>query len=89
MDNKKNLVVAVAAVIICLAAGFYLGYFQGQKVGYNKAIAETQAIKDEIVKKAVEEAMKAANPFQTINPLEGITANPFQDAAKKLNPFTE
>lgn len=89
MNNKKFVIVAAIAVIIGLAGGSFFGYTQGQKAGYEKAVADTKAVQEEVAKKAGEEAVKAANPFQATNPLEGITANPFQDAAKKLNPFAE
>lgn len=82
------MAVAITA-IVGLVGGLLLGYMQGQKVGYTKAVADAQAAKDEAVKKAGEDVAKATNPFQATNPLEGVTANPFQDAAKKLNPFAE
>lgn len=102
--NPGNNKVWVAAVVGVLVGGL-LGYvfcakWGGGKIGetvraaayeegYQKAIADTRATQEEVARKAVEEAAKAANPFQTQNPLEGITANPFEDAARKLNPFAQ
>ncbi len=85
MDNKK----LVIAILITAVIGLGGGYLLGQKIGYANAIADAKALKEEVVKKAAEDVAKATNPFQATNPLEGVTANPFQDAAKKLNPFAE
>ena len=85
MDNKKFIMLVIIVTIVGLGGGYLLG----QKIGYANAIADAKALKEEVVKKAAEDVAKATNPFQTTNPLEGVTANPFQDAAKKLNPFAE
>lgn len=71
--------------------GYQLGQTKGQKTGYDtgyqKAITDTMDTQEAVTKKATDAAAKSANPFQASNPLEGVTANPFEDAIKKLNPF--
>lgn len=89
MGNKKFVMVVVIVAIVGLGGGLLSGYLLGQKTGYAQAVADAKALKEEVVKKAAEDVAKATNPFQATNPLEGVTANPFQDAAKKLNPFAE
>lgn len=79
----------LAFVVVALVVGAGVGYYVGSSTGYQKAIAEAKATQEEVAKKATEGAAKAVNPFQTKNPLEGVTANPFENAAKKLNPFAK
>ena len=89
--------VGAAALIIGAGFGYWFGnaqgFLKGEKTGYDnayqKALADTKAAQEEVARKATEEAAKAANPFQKQNPLEGVTANPFDEAAKKLNPFAK
>ncbi len=80
-------------VVLALVVGAGVGYFGGSKAayqkGYDKAVADAKATQAEVAKNAAEEAAKASNPFQAQNPLEGVTANPFEQAAKKLNPFAQ
>jgi len=73
--------------VIILVAGLFLGYWYGNSSGYAKAEADIGAAQDALAKKASEEAVKQANPFQAVNPLEGVSANPFEKAKKALNPF--
>ena len=90
MNIKINVVVIG---VILLVVGLGLGYVWGDRVaydrGYQKAVTDVKAAQTEVAKKAGEEAAKVANPFQATNPLEGVSANPFKDAAKKLNPFAQ
>lgn len=77
-------------VAIALFIGLGLGYWQGTKVGEEKGravlLAEQQAAAEEAQKKAQEEIIQAANPFETTNPLEGGYENPF---GQKVNPFAQ
>ena len=89
---NKNLVLTIGviiALVVGLAFGYILGNGQGYKVGYNKAIADAKATQEALGKKAAEDAASAANPFKVTNPLEGVEANPFEETAKKLNPFAK
>lgn len=63
------------------------GYWYGHDRGYKKAEADVKKVQEEASKKAVEDAAKAANPFQAVNPVEGVEANPFEKTKKILNPF--
>lgn len=89
--NTILVTVLVIGIIAALAIGLGLGYAwgkgKGYKVGYDKAIVDTKATQEALAKKAAEEAAAAANPFKVANPLEGVEANPFEETAKKLNPF--
>ena len=73
-----SVVVAVAAVG---------GYYSGHNMGYKAAEADIKAVQAEAARKSSEEAAKAANPFQAVNPLAGVEANPFEKAKQVLNPF--
>ena len=85
----------IAALVAALIVGGFGGYFMGQRTGYQKGDvegfkrAEADIKKGEELagKKAIEDAAKAANPFQTANPLQGVESNPFEKAKKILNPF--
>lgn len=88
---QKNWLIVAVAVIVSLGIGWWLGSYSGYKkgddAGYKRAEADIKKIQDESAKKATEAAAKAANPFQTVNPLESVESNPFEKAKKVLNPF--
>lgn len=75
----------VALVLIGLA--FLFGRYTGYDVGYEQAQTDAQKLQEEAARKGVEEAAKSANPFQAVNPLEGVEANPFEKVKRVLNPF--
>ena len=75
------------SVIILFCVGFWAGGKLGFNKGYQSAQADTKRVQEEAAKKATEEAVKASNPFQAVNPLSGVEANPFEKAKKILNPF--
>jgi len=83
------IVVGVIFLVIGVAVGYPLGNADSYEDGYEQAVADVQAQQGEVAERASQQAAKAANPFQAANPLEGVSANPFEDAAKKLNPFSE
>ena len=72
---------AVGVVVIVLA------YWIGDWQGYARSQAEVKKAQGIAGQKAAEDAAKAANPFKVANPLEGVDANPFEEAKKVLNPF--
>ena len=84
--NKKILMVIIIA-IIAVGGAFYLGQLNGNKAGYAQAQADIQTFQEESAQKAANDAAKSANPFQAVNPLEGVEANPFEKVKKVLNPF--
>lgn len=83
-DSKK---VSLSFCVLVLVVGLFLGYWYGQSVGYKQAGVDIKIAEALAAKKAGEEAAKKANPFQAVNPLEGVNANPFDKAKKALNPF--
>ncbi|MBI5140290.1 MAG: hypothetical protein HZA94_02485 [Candidatus Vogelbacteria bacterium] len=89
MDNELWL--SRSLIIVALVLGLLGGYFYGSRVGYTtgykQAEIDAKKVAEEAAKKAVEAAAKAANPFQSVNPLEGVESNPFEKAKKVLNPF--
>ena len=89
MIINKNLIIGAGVAILLIVAGYWSGSSMGYKAGYNKAIADTKATQEALAKKAAEDAADAANPFKVVNPLEGVEANPFEETAKKLNPFAK
>lgn len=70
-----------------IAAVGVLGYWAGDWQGYSRSQAEVRKAQEVAGQKAGEDAAKAANPFKGTNPLEGVEANPFEEAKKVLNPF--
>ncbi len=83
MDNKPILV----WVLVALVLGLVGGYFYGDSHGFKRAEANIKKIQEQAANKASTAAAKAANPFQAVNPLEGVQANPFAKAKSILNPF--
>ena len=81
--NKSFLMWLTGAVVASLVAG----YLVGNSLGYKKAEADIKKLNEAAAQKATDDLAKAANPFQAVNPLEGIEANPFEKAKKVLNPF--
>lgn len=90
MESTKQtwLVGIMVAVVVGLLVGWW-AYGAGSKAGYAQAEADIKASQEALAQKAGEQAAKEANPFQAVNPLQGVTANPFEEAAKKLNPFAK
>src|SRR3989344_9119922 len=84
--TRRGLPVLIIALII-LVAVFWLGRAGGYSSGYAQAKSDIQTIQEEAARNAAEEAAKSANPFQAVNPLEGVEANPFEKVKKVLNPF--
>lgn len=87
MSHSKLVAVAIIALIVGVGAGYWYGGSSGYARGYQQAETDIQAIGQASAQKATNEAAKAANPFQAVNPLEGVEANPFEKAKKVLNPF--
>ena len=71
---------------IVVAVGV-LGYWAGDWQGYGRSQADVKKAQETAGQKAAEDAAAAANPFKGTNPLEGVEANPFEEAKKVLNPF--
>lgn len=72
--------------IIFVAVGA-LAYWAGDWMGYSRSQTEVKKVQELTAQNAAEEAASAANPFKASNPLEGVEANPFEEAKKVLNPF--
>lgn len=85
MNSPANSPVTTLALVLLVGLG--LGYWYGNQSGYQKAQTDIKTQQEELVKKAAEEATKAANPFKAVNPLEKVETNPFEKAQKALNPF--
>ena len=83
--SNKTTVIVFAVILIAIA--FWVGRSNGYSTGYTQAQNDAVALQEETAKKATEEAAKSANPFQAVNPLEGVEANPFEKVKKVLNPF--
>lgn len=91
MGNKKMLLVSFAALIIGVVIGYSygtkVGYKNGDATGFARAQEDAKKLQEAAGQKAATEAAKAANPFQTTNPLQSVETNPFEKAKKVLNPF--
>ena len=77
----------IVGILLGYGFGNKSGYAQGDDTGYKRAQAEIRSLEQGAEKKATQEAARAANPFQAVNPLQAVDANPFQKAKKVLNPF--
>ncbi|MDP3794547.1 MAG: hypothetical protein Q8R13_01300 [bacterium] len=94
MDERTPitaLIIAVVALAVGAGGGYYygakVGYEKGDVAGYERAGADLSKVREEAARKAAEEAAKTANPFQAVNPLEGIETDPFVKTKQVLNPF--
>ncbi len=88
--SKKTpafFIILVAIVIVAVIGIYKYGKTTGYSTGYAKAQADIQSLQEESARKAADEAAKTANPFQAVNPLKGVEANPFEKVIKVLNPF--
>lgn len=83
----NNKAIVVVAVIALAGVAFWLGRSGGYTAGYVQAQSDINALQEESARKAAEDTAKSANPFQAVNPLEGVEANPFEKVKKVLNPF--
>lgn len=89
---EKRIVVwcgiaAILGISIGYVAGQSAGFERGDNVGYERANADIKKGEEFAGAKATEDAAKAANPFQAVNPLEKVEANPFEKAKSIVNPF--
>jgi len=85
--TKQPMLVTIAAVLIVGGGAYWFGNTSGYQGGYAQAQADALSLQEESAKKAAGDAAKSANPFQAVNPLEGVEANPFEKVKKVLNPF--
>ena len=85
--NNSRVMVKWAILIVVIVGLGYVVYSSGQRVGYKQAQADIKMSQDKLAKVALEQAAKAANPFQaSSNPLEGV-ADPLTKTKSILNPF--
>lgn len=82
-ENNKLWKLVLAALVVGLAGGYWFG----DSRGYGRAQDDVKKLQEEAAAKAAGDAAKAANPFQAVNPLSGVEANPFEKAKNVLNPF--
>lgn len=77
MNNSKIIIVALTALIIGLAGGYYYGNFQGIEKGRADLLAEQKAEQEEALKRVQD----AANPFSEtgVNPFKDVYKNPFAE----------
>lgn len=86
-DRYHRLLWVVVLFVVVVGAGAVGGFWYGKKRGYAQAETDQRAIQEQAAQKATAKAAKAANPFQAVNPLEGVEANPFEKTKNVLNPF--
>jgi hypothetical protein len=85
--TKQPMLVTIAAVLIVGGGAYWFGNSTGYQSGYAQAQADVKSLQEETARKAAADTAKSANPFQAVNPLEGVEANPFEKVKKVLNPF--
>lgn len=86
-NSRQAWVVAVVLLIIGVGLGYWFGASRSYDKGYDQAVADARAVEEQAGARAAQDAAAAANPFEVVNPLEGVEANPFEKAKKILNPF--
>ena len=89
MKINLSWLVLVVALVVAVGVGVFLYGNKKTENSSQEQVSQNQLvnIQEDASQKALEEAAKAANPFQNSNPLEGVKTNPFEDVRKKLNPF--
>ncbi len=88
-SSSKIVITAILCLVIGLGGGYWYGSKKGYDLGYKMAQDDAKKVADEAAKKAIEDVAKAANPFQAVNPLQNVDANPFEKTQKILNPFAK
>ena len=86
---QKSFLRLLIIVVIVAGIAYWVGDALGYQRGYVQAQADVASVQEEAARNAAEDAAKAANPFQAVNPLEGVEANPFEKVKKVLNPFED
>jgi len=84
--HKQWVLYVVVALLLGAGVGYWYGTTVGSERGRSELIAEQKAQEEEEKRKAQEELVKAANPFEETNPLEGSYQNPFK---ANVNPFAQ
>lgn len=87
LNNKIVYIIGVLVLIILIGLAFWFGRSFGYDAGYAQAQTDATALQEEAARKSAEDTAKSINPFQAVNPLEGVEANPFEKVKKVLNPF--
>ena len=83
MTNKYLwILIAVAALVVGLILGYSYGLQRGEKAGFEKSKSEITKLQEEIKNRALEQAVKAANPFAL--PTLPTVANPLTEAEQIL-----
>lgn len=75
-----------AALFVGAGVGYWYGNISGKEQGRALVLEEQRIAQEEALRKAQEEIVKAANPFEATNPLENAYQNPFK---ANVNPFAE
>ena len=89
MNDKENIswvLYVVISLLVGAGVGYWYGDMAGKEQGRSALLAEQKAAEEEAKKQAQEEILKAANPFEQGNPLEGSYQNPFK---QNVNPFAQ
>ncbi len=86
MISKQPWLAAAIAILIIAVGAFWFGSRSGYERGSVQVQSEVASPEDN-AKQAATDAAKSANPFQAVNPLEGVEVNPFNKVKKTLNPF--
>ncbi len=82
-----NKTILSITILVLVGLVFLFGRYTGYGVGYEQAQTDIQTLQTEAARKGAEEVAKSANPFQAVNPLEGVETNPFEKVKRVLNPF--
>lgn len=87
LNNKTTVYISGVLLIVLIGFAFWFGRSVGYDAGYAQAQTDATALQEEAARKSAEDTAKSINPFQAVNPLEGVEANPFEKVKKVLNPF--
>ena len=72
----KKIILHVVAVLVLLVVGAAIGYFVGNKMGFQKGLVADKSLVNPL-EKATSTADSYKNPFKYQNPFDKIKVNPF------------
>lgn len=77
--------IRMTALIVLIVGAALIGFLIGKGYGEKNVEARIKTAEKVAAEAALENAKKAANPFEGANPLRGATANPYENV--RINPF--
>lgn len=77
--------IRMAALAVLIIGAALIGFLVGKGYGEKNVEARITTAEKAAAEAALEDAKKAANPFEGANPLRGAAVNPYENV--RVNPF--